>query len=37
LNGAWIETKMPNEFLPYGAELNELNGICDFNLSYDEW
>jgi len=29
--------KMPNEFLPYGAELDELNGICNFNLPYEGW
>jgi hypothetical protein len=29
--------KMPNEFLPYGVELNEPNGICNFNLPYEGW
>lgn len=29
--------KMPNEFLPYGVELDEPNGICNFNLPYDRW
>lgn len=29
--------KMPNEFLPYGAELDKPNGICNFNLPYDRW
>lgn len=29
--------KMPNEFKPYGAELDKPNGICNFNLPYDRW